>query len=88
MCVWQPMQIVTAELYSLVGKEPVAVIYLYVSPRIMCGSATTKEKSKRASFQWEHPVRHLSTVREVCLQSNFGMPRVGSFQRKGRRKLC
>lgn len=69
------------------GKEPVAVIYLYVSPRIMRGSATMKEKRKQASFQQERPVV-LSATCEVCLQNNFGMLQVGSLQRRGRRELC
>lgn len=86
MCVWQLMQIVRALLYFLVGKEPVAVIYLYVSPHIMCASVTMKEKSKQASFQRERPVV-LSTTCEVRLQRNFGMPQVGSFNRNGRRKF-
>lgn len=55
------------------GKEPVAVTYLYVSTRIMHGSATMKEKSKQASFQRERPVG-LRTTRGAFAEQFWHAP--------------
>lgn len=51
MCVWQPVRIVTVQLYLLLRKEHVAVIHLDVSHLVMFD--LTKQKGKQVLLQRE-----------------------------------
>lgn len=68
------------------GEEHVAVIYEVPPYSVWLSHHEIKKQASVSSVGMPCGAQH--HAHEGNLQSNFGMPQAGSFQKKGRRKLC